>query len=135
MPASGHPVILFDGQCNLCNASVRFVVRRDPKEHFRFASLQSATGQALLQKHGLKNDLNTIVLVQEEHAWTHSSAALRIARRLTAAWPILALFLVLPPFLRDPVYRFIAKRRYRWFGQSEACPLPDPALQHLFLDT
>jgi predicted DCC family thiol-disulfide oxidoreductase YuxK len=127
------PIILFDGVCNLCNASVRFVLARDPQEVFRFASLQSDLGKSLIEKHQLPTNLSTIVLIEDKKAWVRSSAALRIARHLNGLWPLLRVFLLIPPPLRNGVYRFIARYRYRWFGRQEACPLPDPAHAHRFL--
>lgn len=126
-------LILFDGVCNLCNSSVQFVLRNDRAAHFQFASLQSEQGQQLLQQHGLAADLSSIVLLEGGHAYTASTAALRIARSLRFPMPILAIGLLLPKFLRDAVYSFIARNRYRWFGQSESCMLPSPVYQARFL--
>lgn len=132
--ADGHAVVLFDGVCNLCNASVRFIVRRDAGGYFRFASLQSDVGRALLEEHGLPRDeMASVVLVEGGRAHTRSDAALRVARRLSGAWPLLSAFRVLPRFVRDGVYGWIAANRYRWFGRRDACELPSPELRDRFL--
>jgi predicted DCC family thiol-disulfide oxidoreductase YuxK len=131
---SANPVILFDGVCNLCNGSVDFVIRRDAAAVFRFASLQSEAGRALLRKHGLPDDdLDTMVLVDEAGVHTRSTAALRIVRRLRAPWPLLYACIVLPRPLRDAAYRLVARNRYRWFGRRETCRLPSPSEQGRFL--
>ncbi|HRF59655.1 MAG TPA: DCC1-like thiol-disulfide oxidoreductase family protein [Fimbriimonadaceae bacterium] len=129
-----HPVILFDGVCNLCSATVQWVVRRDPRDRFRFASLQSDVAQRLLGSLEMGQSLNSIVLVDERGVHTRSTAALRIAMKLRFPWPILAAFLIVPRPIRDGVYRWIARNRYRWFGKKEACWIPTPALRARFLD-
>lgn len=129
-------VILFDGVCNLCNAAVTFVIDRDPGAYFSFAPLQSDVGQALLRRAGLNAHaptLESIVLVENGHVYTHSAAALRIARRLHGGWPLLHGFIFLPRPLRDGLYTWVARNRYRWFGKTEACRLPTPELRRRFL--
>jgi predicted DCC family thiol-disulfide oxidoreductase YuxK len=129
------PVVLFDGECNLCNHSVNFVIDRDPRGHFRFASSQSDVGQALLARHGLRDAaLTGVVLLQDGRAFTGSSAALRIARGLRAPWSLLSWLLVVPRPIRDFVYGVVARNRYRWFGRIDACRLPTPELRQRFLD-
>jgi predicted DCC family thiol-disulfide oxidoreductase YuxK len=134
-PDAHGPVLLFDGVCNLCNASVQFVIDRDPEARFRFAALQSDIGRELAEGCGIDVEaLDSLVLVEEGRCYTRSSAALRVARRLSGGWPILAAFSVVPRPLRDVVYDFIAARRYRWFGKEEACRIPTPELRARFLD-
>jgi predicted DCC family thiol-disulfide oxidoreductase YuxK len=133
-----RPVILFDGVCNLCSSSVRFIVERDPAAHFRFASIQSEVGQKLMREHGLApavagSDPTSIVLVADGRAFERSAAALRIARRLRFPWLLLYGFVVVPRFLRDAVYDFVARHRYRWFGKQDACMVPTPELRERFL--
>lgn len=131
-----QPVVLFDGVCNLCNSSVQFIIDRDPAATLRFASLQSEAAAALLRRHGLppiEGDPDSILLVEDGTVYSHSSAALRIARRLSGAWKALYVFMVIPRPLRDLVYRFIARNRYRWFGKSEMCRVPTPELRSRFL--
>lgn len=130
----GQAVLLFDGVCNLCNASVNFVIDRDPQAYFRFAALQSEAGRALLEGQHLHGDyLDSIVLVEHGRVYTNSTAALRVARHLSGAWPLLAVFLVVPRPVRDLVYGWVARNRYRWFGRRDTCRLPTPELRVRFL--
>ena len=127
--------MLFDGDCNLCNGAVQFVLRRDPRAVFHFASLQSAVGRQLLASVGAKATLpDSIVLVANGCVTWKSTAALRIARRLRWPWPLLAVAFVVPRPLRDLVYDWIARHRYRWFGKRAQCLVPTPALRARFLD-
>ncbi len=129
-----NPIILFDGVCNFCNASVNFIIRRDPKGVFRFAPLQSERGKKLLEQFHLStDDLDTMVLIDGDKHYTRSSAGLRIALRLSGLWPLCAVFLIVPKFLRDLVYRFIAKNRYRWWGRRDTCMVPTPEMKERFL--
>ncbi|MCE9624040.1 MAG: DCC1-like thiol-disulfide oxidoreductase family protein [Deltaproteobacteria bacterium] len=127
-------IVFFDGVCNLCNASVQFILQRDPKAYFRFAPLQSEFARRKLQKFpSAPTDVSSIVLVEGERYYDRSSAALRIARHLGGLWPVLYVAIWIPPFLRNPIYDFIARRRYRWFGKRETCGLPKPEWQDRFL--
>ncbi|MBI5916111.1 MAG: thiol-disulfide oxidoreductase DCC family protein [Bacteroidetes bacterium] len=128
------PILLFDGVCNLCNASVQWVIRHDPAGRFHFASLQSETGKQLLQKFNLPvSELNTVVLVDGGKALTRSDVPLRILKYLGGGWKLLGVFRIVPKFVRDAVYDWIARNRYRWFGRQEACWLPTPELKARFL--
>ena len=128
-------IILFDGVCNFCNASVNFILKRDPKGIFRFTPLQSEAGQNLLKKFGLStDDLDTMLLIDGDKHYTRSSAGLRIAARLSGLWPIFAVFLIVPKFLRDIVYKVIAKNRYRWWGKRDTCMIPTPEMKDRFLN-
>lgn len=129
-----HPVVLFDGVCNFCNSSVQFIIRRDPDGHFHFAALQSEVALKLLADHGWHSHrLDSIVLLDSGRVYTESTAALRIARQLKG-WPKLTAFLIaVPRPLRDPVYRLVARYRYRWFGKRESCMLPTPDVRGRFL--
>jgi predicted DCC family thiol-disulfide oxidoreductase YuxK len=134
-PRSGHALVLFDGVCNLCNGTVNFIIDHDPDGYFRFAPLQSDEAQERLAGTDAAGaDLDTIVLVEDGAAYVRSTAALRIARRLTAPWPLLSLFLAVPRPLRDAVYDWIATHRYDWFGRRDQCRLPTPALKDRFLE-
>lgn len=131
-----HPVVLFDGVCNLCNSTVHFLIDRDPDARLRFASLQSDEAAALLGEHGVeppRGDPESILLVEEGRVYDRSGAALRIARHMRGLWKALYVFLVVPSPIRDLVYRFIARNRYRWFGKSEVCRIPTPELRERFL--
>jgi predicted DCC family thiol-disulfide oxidoreductase YuxK len=127
--------ILFDGVCNLCDASVRFVIARDPRAYFRFASLQGLRGTAIAKAHGVDPQaLDSVILIEAGKVYRKSGAALHVARRLQQPWPLLFAFIVVPRPLRDLVYDFIGKRRYRWFGRKDECWIPNAALRARFLD-
>ena len=127
-------IVLFDGVCNFCEGSVRFIIDRDPKGTFRFASLQSPFASEILQKHGRDpEELTSVVLVEHDRIYTKSGSALRIARRLRFPWFLLWSFMVLPPFIRDIVYDYIARNRYKWFGKKEECMIPTPEIRERFL--
>lgn len=127
-------VVLFDGVCNLCNGTVRFVSRRDLAGKLRYASLQSDYGRRAMKRHHRpKNELDTFVLLEGERITTRSTAALRLARYLRFPWPLLAVFLAVPRPLRDALYDWVARNRYAWFGRVEVCPLPTPELESRFL--
>jgi predicted DCC family thiol-disulfide oxidoreductase YuxK len=128
-------VILFDGVCNLCNGFVQFVIARDPAAHFRFGPLQSEAAQRLIGAAQLPGPLpDSIVLVEDARVWTESSAALRVLGRLTFPWPLALVFVLVPPPVRNWVYRMVARNRYRWFGRREVCLVPTPELRNRFLD-
>jgi predicted DCC family thiol-disulfide oxidoreductase YuxK len=125
--------VLFDGVCNLCNASVTFLIDRDAAAVFRFAPLQSDVGRALLVSCDL-GDEDSIVLVEGGRCYVRSDAALRIARRLDGAWPLLGALLAVPKSVRDAAYRVVARNRYCWFGRQASCRLPTSDLRARFLD-
>jgi predicted DCC family thiol-disulfide oxidoreductase YuxK len=128
-----NPVILFDGVCNLCNSSVLFVIKHDPKKQFRFASIQGDYGQQVLKRFQLPPDsLNSFILLKDNQIYTHSTGALKVAKQLSGPWPLLYAFIIVPPFIRNAVYQFIANNRYKWFGKKEQCMVPSPALKELF---
>lgn len=127
-------IILFDGVCNLCNGAVTFIIKRDKNNLFKFATLQSEIAEELLiAKLSDKELLDSIVLIENGKQYTKSSAALRIAKNLSGAYPLLYIFMVIPKFLRDWVYSIIAKNRYKWFGKRDACMIPTPELKKKFL--
>jgi predicted DCC family thiol-disulfide oxidoreductase YuxK len=132
---AGHGVILFDGVCNLCNSAVQFIIRRDSKFYFYYAAIQSEAGQRVLaQYHFPLNEINSIILLQNGKRYTKSTAALLIARQLTGLWPLIYIFIVIPKPLRDPIYNYIARNRYKWFGQKVECMLPTPEMKRRFLE-
>ena len=127
-------IILFDGVCNLCNTSVLFVIKRDTKDHFRFAALQSEIGQSLAKKHQLDTtQVDSIVLIMKDKVFIKSSAALNISRYLKGAYPLLFLFIIIPSFIRNWVYDYVAKNRYRWYGKKDQCMIPTKELKSKFL--
>ncbi|MEO1054157.1 MAG: thiol-disulfide oxidoreductase DCC family protein [Bacteroidota bacterium] len=134
--AMKNDVILFDGVCNLCNSSVNFVIDRDKGRYFKFAALQSEAGQELLSSLGQPTEnFDSIVLVSNGKIYKKSRAALEVARKLRGLWPLLYVFMIVPWFIRNPIYDLIAKNRYRWFGKSNECRMPTPELKQRFLDS
>ncbi len=127
-------IILFDGVCNFCNAWVNFVISRDSSKRFKFAPLQSDTGQKLLQEHRIdRAETDSVVLVEDGRAYTHSSAILRIAQGLGGVYRAASVFNLIPKPLRDFVYKIIARNRYRFFGKKEVCMMPTPDVRERFL--
>ena len=131
-------IILFDGVCNLCSGVVRFLIARDPHARFRFAALQSQVARKACKAAGYELPASatpsTIVVIEHGRALERSDAALAIARRMPFPWPVFGVFRVLPRGLRDALYRFVARNRYRWFGRAEACMMPTAELRERFLD-
>lgn len=130
-----NPIILFDGVCNLCNSSVQFVLKHEKHHNFKFASLQSNFGQLKLKEFNLKTeDFDSIVLLEKGKLYRKSTAVLKISKHLKFPFSLLSLFLIIPNFIRNFVYDFIAKNRYKWFGKEETCWLPEPKFKNRFLD-
>ncbi len=130
------PILVFDGVCVLCSRSVQFVLRHDAKGQFRFATTQSETGARLMREHGLdpQHPLS-VLLVENGHAWLESSAAIRVLLSFGGGWKLLGgLIWIIPRPLRNSIYRFVAGRRYDWFGKRAVCFLPEPEIRARFLD-
>lgn len=128
--------ILFDGVCNFCNGSVNFIIDRDPQAYFKFAPLQSEVGEKLLKENGIdKIETDSVVLIEDGKVYTRTTAALRIAKRLSGYWSYFYGFIVVPSFFRDIFYRLFAKYRYKMFGKTDACMLPSPEVRARFLAT
>lgn len=128
-------ILLFDGVCNLCDTTVQFVLQRDKKEIFLFAPLQSPIAKKLLvAEPNYITGLYSIVLIKNGVIFDESTAVLYLVKELAGAWPLLYyLFIWWPKPIRDALYRFVAKRRYRWFGKRDFCRIPDKAYQDRFL--
>ena len=128
-------VVLFDGVCHLCQNSVKFIIKHDKNERFLFASLQSdAAKDILLHNTSEKIKTDSIVLFQNNKIYTKSTAALKIAKHLSHGFVLLYGFIITPTFIRDWVYNYIAKNRYKWFGKDEACMLPSEKIKKRFID-
>lgn len=128
-------IVVFDAQCLLCNGWVRFLLRHDDKARLQFASMQGVHGQRLLAQAGLKvDDLQTLLLVDGERSWQHTAAIFRVLHALGWPWRLMWLAWPIPSFIRDPMYRWIARHRYRIFGRSEVCLLPPADHAARFLD-
>jgi predicted DCC family thiol-disulfide oxidoreductase YuxK len=129
-------LILFDGVCNLCNSSVLYVIKRDKKDKFLFAPLQSEIGKEIISDFNIDTQKTDSILLYNPENKTityKSSAALRIAKQLGFPLNLMILFIIVPPFIRNWVYDYIAKHRYRWFGKKESCMIPTPELQSKFI--
>lgn len=128
-------IILFDGVCNLCTSSVQFIIKRDPHKKFQFASLQSQVGERYMREFELETDFDSFILLDMDKniAFSKSTAALLVCKELSGWIKILSIFLILPRFVRDPVYSFIARRRYQWFGIKNECMLPTPDIKDRFV--
>ncbi len=127
-------ILLFDGYCNFCSNTVQFILKHEKKQDLFFASLQSEAGVELLKKHSIdpaKTD--SLVFIEHDMASVKSSAALKVAKRLKGLYPALYAFMIVPAFLRNVVYDFIARNRYKWFGKSDSCMLPDASVKKRFL--
>jgi predicted DCC family thiol-disulfide oxidoreductase YuxK len=131
MEVTDHPVLFFDGVCNLCNSSIDFVVRHDKKRRYRFAPLQGSTAAHAIP--GQVEALDSFVLAENGRIYLRSTAALKVMAGLGGIWSLAKALLWIPAPLRDAVYRLIAKNRYRWFGQKDTCRLPTPEERALFL--
>jgi predicted DCC family thiol-disulfide oxidoreductase YuxK len=128
-------IILFDGVCNLCSSSVQFILKRDKKNQFLFGSLQGKAGQGYLKKFNLPEDtFNSFMLVEGDKLYTRSSGALRMLKYLGNGWQIFYALIIIPKFIRDSMYNFIAKNRYKWFGKKKECLIPTLELKTKFLD-
>ena len=134
MDSKAYPVLLFDGVCTLCDASVQFIIDHDSESQFRFASLQSDVGKRLAAEYGVDAEaLDTLVLIDDGCAFVRSEAVLRVASRLGRPWSWSGAFRVVPRPLRDGAYRVVARNRVRLFGQRDACRIPTPDLRARFL--
>jgi predicted DCC family thiol-disulfide oxidoreductase YuxK len=137
--STARAVIVFDGVCVLCNGWVRFLLRHDRRQRYRFAAMQGDSGRELLAAHGLDpDDPASFLLIEYDSGAsprisTDSDAIRRVLMGLGGVWRIAALLALLPRHLRDPLYRLVARNRYRWFGRHDACTVPDPAQAHRFL--
>jgi predicted DCC family thiol-disulfide oxidoreductase YuxK len=137
IPDTGHPILFFDGICNLCNHAVQFVIRHDKKKRFLFASLQSGIGaEAIRQVKQINSAVpDSLILFYRGKYYTHSGAALYATKFMSGLLPLLQIALVIPPFIRNGIYRIIARNRYKWFGKRNECMIPAAALKSRFLTT
>lgn len=127
-------IVIFDGVCNLCNRFVNFILRKDRKKRFKFSALQSSTGQKLLKDYKLDfSTIDTVIYIKNLKVFTKSSAALHILKDIGGFWKILFVFIIVPKFIRDYCYTFIARNRYRWFGKLDSCMIPTEKDKEMFL--
>ena len=131
--AGQDPIVVFDGTCVLCSRCVAFLLPRAPR--LRFATMQSNTGAALMRSHGLDpDDPDSLLLLHVGQAWTNSDAFAQLGRFMCWPWRLLTLLRWCPRPLRDAIYRYVARNRYRWFGRQDHCQLPDGANRARFID-
>jgi len=129
-----HPVVFFDGVCNLCNSSINFIIKRDRKGLFRFSPLQGKYATTALPAELTNKERLPSLVLLDTQVKVKSTAALSIAKRLTGLWPLLYVFIVIPAFVRHLIYDFVAKNRYKWFGKKDQCMIPTSDLKDRFID-
>jgi len=127
-------VVLFDGLCNFCNGTVNFVIRHDKEKKFRFAPLQSGYGERMRAKFGIADDVDSIVVIENDRAYLHSTAALKLLKGLGFPWSLGYVFIIVPAFIRDWFYRLFANYRYKLFGKKDVCMVPTPEIRERFID-
>ena len=129
-----HPIILFDGICNLCNSAVNFIIKRNKKSQIQFAALQTNSGKQLLEQFNLPTQsINSLILIEKGIVYTQSTAVLKICKHLNGLWPLLYGLIIVPKFIRNGIYQLIATNRYQRFGKQEKCMVPSPELSDRFL--
>ena len=127
-------VVLFDGVCNFCNNSINFTIKRDKKNQLKFAAMQSTAGIQLMEQYGLPvKDMQSFVFIENGVAHNRSTAALNVCKYLGGFWPLCYVFILVPLFIRDGMYNYVAKNRYKWFGKNNECMVPTPAVRAKFL--
>jgi len=128
-------LILFDGVCNFCNFWVDFIIKRDRKHQFQFGTLQGNTAKEMIAGYGIAiSKTDSVILVDNKKIYTHSSAAIRICKYLDGGWKLFYGLVIIPKFLRDPIYKWIARNRYKWFGKKESCRIPTAAERSRFIE-
>jgi len=131
---SSSPIILFDGICNLCNRSVQFIIKHDKEKVYRFAAFQSKAGQKLLQQYNLPlKQYSSFLLIENNKAYSQSTAALKVAKNLSGPVKLAVVFNIVPAGIRNIVYNFVARNRYQWFGKKRSCMVPTQDLKARFL--
>lgn len=135
MLEQNNKILLFDGVCNLCNSSVLFVIKHDKNKLVKYASIQSKKGKILMNKFGV-NELyfGSLIFIDNDKVYLKSAGALRVTKYLNGWWPLLYGLIIIPKFVRNKVYDYIAKNRYQWFGKKESCMVPSIEIKSLFID-
>lgn len=130
-----QPIILFDGICNFCNSAVNFTLKRNTKADILFAPMQSSSGQKILSQYHLPADrMESFVFIENKKPYKQSTAALKVCRHLNGLWPLCYGFIIIPKFIRDGIYNWVAKNRYKWFGVRQQCMIPTPEIKSRFLN-
>lgn len=130
---NNQPIILFDGVCNYCNWMVNFAIKQDKNGVLRFASLQSEIGTELKKKYQIDNSIDSLVFIENNKAFTYAAAAIGITKYFKYPAKLLYFFRFVPSFISTPIYKFIAKNRYKWFGKTNECAIPSPEIRNRFL--
>ncbi|MUK89436.1 DUF393 domain-containing protein [Ornithinibacillus sp. L9] len=126
-------IILFDGECNFCDRSVQFILKKESEPYYHFSSLQSDAGKELIKEFGIPKNLDSMILIEGDTYFTKSSAALRVCKKLSGYWKLLYGLLIVPKPIRDLFYNILAKNRYKWFGKKDSCMLPSAEVRNRFL--
>lgn len=134
LPTENKLIVLFDGDCGLCSRSVKFILKKEKHHHLLFSALQSKPGNEYLEQFQLKGKADSIVFIKNNKTFIKSSAALRLCLELKGLWPLMMGFIIVPPFIRDAVYDYIAKNRIKWFGNADYCEMMTPELRDRFLE-
>lgn len=130
-----QPILLFDGVCNFCNSIVNFIIKRDKNAQIKFAALQSNISQKILQQFNFSRaNPRSIIFIENGKFYTGSTAALKVCRFMNGLWPLMYGFIIVPKLIRDGIYNWIAKNRYRWFGKKDVCMVPTPEIRSRFLN-
>lgn len=130
-----QPIILFDGICNFCNSAVNFTIKRNKKANIRFAAMQSEAGQRILKQYSLPlNEMQSFIFIDQGNVYFQSTAAIRVCRYLRGLWPLCYGFIIVPKFIRDGIYSWIARNRYKWFGVRQECMIPTADVKARFLN-
>jgi predicted DCC family thiol-disulfide oxidoreductase YuxK len=129
-----YKIVLFDGVCNLCNNAIDFIITRDKKNRFKVGALQEIASKNILKDYQINEEyLDSLIYIHKNQVYYKSRAALEIAKNLNRLWPLLYVFIIIPSFLRNPIYDWIARNRYKWFGKKETCRLPTGDEKRKFL--
>ncbi|ANN35631.1 DUF393 domain-containing protein [Bacillus cereus] len=127
-------IILFDGDCNFCNSSIQFIIKRDPLGYFQFTSLQSYNGKKILEQYNIDESIDSIVLIDNGNSYIKSDAILHICKNLKGLWKFFGVFFLIPKPIRNLLYEKFARNRYKWFGKQDQCIIPSKDIRKRFLD-
>ena len=128
-------LVLFDGVCNFCNFWIQFALKHDKKGKLKFGSLQGTTAQQILPQYNIDPAvLTSVIFIEDGTAYRESTAALKVCKYLDGGWKLLYVFIIIPAFLRDGLYKWIGRNRYKWFGKQESCMLPTPEQRVRFVE-
>lgn len=128
-------LVLFDGVCNFCNFWIQFALKRDKKGKLKFGSLQGSTAHEILPKYNIDPAvLTSVIFIEDGVVYRESTAALKVCRHLDGAWKLLYALIIIPAFIRDGIYKWVGRNRYKWFGKQESCMLPTPEQRARFVE-